>query len=191
MIAFDIAQLVPQFLRNDKNGYAMAKAIEAGLKTFLSAAKDGLNRLTDIDNAEEWRLDELAWEYGCLYDYHADIEAKRIWIREATSLFSAYGTPQALYNFLNGLFDHVEIEEFWQYGGEPFHFRVAVSGAWTGENEAWIRQAIAAAQNARSVFDDIAVCSRTGIVVHGECTIAAKSISPLAEEEFYAGTYPE
>ena len=191
MISFDITQLVPEFLRNDKNGYAVAKALEAGLRHFMDTAERGLSLLTDIDNAPEWRLDELAWEYDCLYDYNADIEAKRNWIKEATSLFSAYGTPRAIYNYLSGFFDRVEIEEFWQYGGEPYHFRVTVSGKWTDKNEEWLKKAVASAKNERSVLDDISVGNGATVIVHGEGRAMARCIPPLASETLYTGTYPD
>lgn len=191
MIEFDIAHLVPEFLRADKNGYAMAKAIEAGLRYFLKVANDGLSMLSDIDNAPEWLLDELAWEYGCLYDYNADIEAKRHWIKDATSLFSAYGTPRAIYNFLGGFFDKVELEEYWQYGGEPYHFRVTASGVWTNENEAWLRKAVASAKNVRSVLDGFSAGCSTTIRLSGEGHVMARSMIPLASEELFAGEHPE
>ena len=191
MIAFDIAQLVPEFLRNDKNGYAIAKAIEAGLRHFLARAQEGLDCLQNIEKMPEWRLDELAWELGCLYDYQADIEAKRRWISEATPLFSAYGTPQAIYNYLNGFFEQVELEEYWQYHGDPFHFRVTVSGKWTDANEEWTRRAVAQAKNVRSVLDDIAIGSGTNIHVNGEGGLYGRFLYGLTSGERMTGTAPD
>lgn len=191
MIGFDIERLVPEFLRNDKNGYAIAKAIEAGLKHFLARAKEGLACLQDVDSMPEWRLDEMAWELGCLYDYQADIEAKRRWIREATPMFYAYGTPKAIYNFLEGFFDRVELEEWWQYGGEPYHFRVTVSGDWTTDNEEWMRKAIAQAKNVRSILDDLSVGSGTNIRVHGEGEVLGRFLYGMTNSERMTGTTPE
>lgn len=191
MIDFDIRQLVPSFLLQDKNGYAMAKAIEAGLRYFLKRCQVGLDTIQNVDEMPEWRLDELAEELNCLYDFNADITAKRRWISSATPLFYAYGTPQSIYNYLEGYFDEVELEENWQYAGEPYHFRVTVSGEWNAKNEAWLRRAIAEAKNVRSVLDDMAVGSGTAIVVRAEGGVLARFGPPVTSEDLFAGSYPQ
>lgn len=191
MIEFSIKDLFPNFILADKNGYAMAKAIEAGLKYMVSHVQTGLEVLQDVEKMPEWRLDEMAWELGCLYDYNANIEAKRRWIRDATPLAAALGTPQAIYNYLEGYFDEVELEEYWQYGGEPFHFRVTVSGKWTAESEAWARKAIAASQNVRSILDDFSVGSGTRIIIRGEGEVMARYWPRMTGPTTLTGTYPQ
>ena len=191
MIDFTIHHLFPDFILADENGYAMAKAIERALQIMCSTIQTGVDNLQDIDKMPEWRLDEMAWELGCLYDHNANIEKKRHWIKDATPLYSALGTPRAIYNFLKGFFDHVELEEHWQYPGEPFHFRVTVSGEWNDANEAWLRRAIEASKNVRSVLDDIALGSGTTIIVSGEGGVMARYSPPLTGDGLYAGTCPE
>lgn len=191
MIDFTIHQLFPDFILADKNGYAMAKAIERALQIMCSTIQTGVDNLQDIDKMPEWRLDEMAWELGCLYDHNANIETKRRWIKDATPLYAALGTPQAIYNFIEGFFDQVELEEHWQYAGDPFHFRVTVSGKWNDANEAWLRRAIEASKNVRSVLDDIALGSGTTIIVSGEGGVLARYGPPLTGDGLYAGTYPE
>ena len=191
MIDFSIMQLFPDFLLADKNGFAMAKAIEKALQIMCDTVQTGVDTVQNVDKMPEWRLDEMAWELGCLYDYNASIDAKRKWIRDATPLFAAYGTPQAIYNFLEGFFDSVEVEENWQYGGDAFHFRVTVSGKWTDANETWARMAIAAAKNVRSVLDSLAVGTSTVIVVHGEGKVLAKFPYVMTGPDRLAGTWPQ
>ena len=174
MIPFDIAQMTPQFLMNDKNGYALAKAIEAGMKYFLDRLQAGIACVKDVESMPEWRLDEMAWELGCLYDYNADMESKRRWIREATPHFAAYGTPKAIYNYLDGLFDDVLLEESWLYGGETFHFRVIASGEWTKEKEKWALGAIGQAKNVRSVLDGFYPGRRARIGIQSEGGVVAR-----------------
>lgn len=191
MIDFSIHQLFPDFILADKNGYAMAKAIERALQIMCSTIQTGIENVKDIDKMPEWRLDEMAWELGCLYDNNANIETKRRWIKDATPLYSAIGTPQAIYNFLEGFFDQVELEEYWQYGGEPFHFRVSVSGEWNVENESWMRRAVAASKNVRSVLDDMALGSGTTIIIHGEGSVLGRFRYPMTGDGLYAGTLPD
>lgn len=155
MFTFDIARLFPRFLLNDKNGYAMAKAIEAGLKYFLEKCQDGLDCLQDVDKMPEWRLDEMAWEYNILYDYSESVETKRKWIKYAVEYYAKYGTAAAIINYLEGKFDSVNLEEWWQYEADPFHFRVIVTGEWSQAADDWAKKAVAATQNVRSILDNI------------------------------------
>lgn len=190
MILFNISQIFPRFLLNDKNGYAMAKAIEKGLACFCQIAKSGLDITLDVEKMPEWRLDEMAWEMGCLYDYGASLDTKRRWIRDATKFYAALGTPEAIYQYLCGVFDDVKVEEAWQYGGEPFHFRVIVSGEWTEEKELWARKAIEASKNVRSVLDELAVGAYGRITVRGKGVEAGRIVFPLCGE-WLCGAWPE
>ncbi|MBQ8708527.1 MAG: phage tail protein [Succinivibrionaceae bacterium] len=168
MIRFDLNRLYPKFILQDKNGYAIAKALEAGLKYFLDRCQEGLDCVLDPDKMPEWRLDEMAWELNSLYDYTADVASKRKWIKDAIPLYSIWGTPQSVVDYLSGYFDAVELEEFWQYGGDPYHFRVTLTGEWTAENEAWARRAINTAKNVRSVMDTLAAGAGAFIEVRAE-----------------------
>ena len=69
MFQFDIQKWIPKFVWNDRNGHALAMAINAGLKMLNDSAAVGLKLINDYDAMPEWRLDELAWETNCLYDY--------------------------------------------------------------------------------------------------------------------------
>ena len=84
-----------------------------------------------------------------------DVEVKRGWIKNAEKYYSVHGTPAAIYNYLTPYFDAVSVEEAWQYGADPYHFRVTVSGEWNGANDEWAKKAVATAQNVRSVLDAI------------------------------------
>ena len=163
MIDVKLDQLLPRFLLNDKNGHALSKAIEAGARYAMCVMKQGVELLASVDDMPEWRLDELAWEFNSLYDFGADIETKRRWIREAAPTYSIYGTPAAIYQFLEGMFDEIEVEEWWQYGADPYHFQVILSGEWTDEKESWARRAVETAKNVRSICDDIGVGGRRNI----------------------------
>ena len=169
----DIARLIPRFLLHDKNGYALAKAIEAALQMAADTIGQGIRTVTDVDSMPEWRLDEMAWELNCLYDYGADVEKKRYWIRNAAKLYRAFGTKQGILNYLEGYFQIADIEENWEYGGDPYHFRVTVSAEDFGEDKiAWAQRAIQWAKNVRSVLDGVTVDSSTNILVGADTDYA-------------------
>ena len=165
MMTYDIRWIFPRFILNDRTGYAMAKAIEAGLNYFLEKCQDGLDTLQNVDKMPEWRLDEMAWEYDVPFDYLAAEEQKREWIRAALPMYRILGTKTAIIQYLQGYFGEIEVEENWQYAGEPFHFRVTVGGEWTPENEAWARTAIDRVKSVRSILDDLTAGTSFTILV--------------------------
>lgn len=168
-IRFNIERLVPKHILRDKNGWALAKAIERAFQIVAEHAQYGLDIIQDPHKMPEWRLDQLAGEMGCLYDYNGTIEQKRYWIINAIYLYTVYGTPQAIYNFLEGYFQTVQVEEAWEYGGAPFHFRVTVSGnSYDADKITWAQKAIAGVKNVRSILDDVTIDSSAEIVVSAD-----------------------
>jgi hypothetical protein len=181
MIEADIRKLFPRFILEDKNGYAMAKALEAGLKYFLRVAQEGLETIQDPDKMPEWRLDEMAEEYNILYDRGADILTKRRWIKDAINYYSLMGTAEGMIRYLSAKFDTATVEEAAAYGGEPFHFRVTASEMYTEENDLWAQRAIARLKPARAVLDNI-------IYQGGEAQMSVKAGSNASGTEIYERT---
>lgn len=155
MIQFEIHDIFPNFILNDRTGYAMAKALEAGVKYFLERTQVALDTLQNIETMPEWRLDELAWEYNCMYDYGADIDAKRGWIRNALNYYQKHGTPEGIRQYLSSYFGEASIIEWFEGGLNPCEFDVSVTGVRSDGNEAWIRAAVEKGKNVRSVLRNI------------------------------------
>lgn len=191
MIDFHIEELTPKFILRDRTGRALAKGIETALKTMCSVVNDGMDAITDVELMPEWRLDELAWETNCLYDYDAEIAQKRRWIADSIPLYRAFGTPSSIVQYLIGYFDDIEVEEWPGYNGSPFHFRVTVSGAWTNKNEAWAQKAITASKNVRSVMDSLAIGSRCFVTIRGEGAVIARFPYHMTGTDIHAGTWPQ
>lgn len=151
----NIFQIFPRFILEDTDGFALCKALEAGMNYFLDKCNEGLRLVLDVDSMPEWRLDEMAWELNCLYDYNAEVEVKREWIRNAYQNYRIHGTAEGIRQYLAIYFGEINIEEYWEFGGEPGEFNVTVTGVRTDENEAWIRKAVAKAKNVRSELKNI------------------------------------
>jgi len=175
MINFSIHQLFPDFILEDKNGFAMAKAIEKMLQIMCDTVRNGVDTVKDVEKMPEWRLDELAWEYNCPYDYNADVEKKRRWIRDANTLNSLYGTREAIYQYLIGYFDDVKLEEAREYGGDPFHFRLIFTGLWDTDKVTWATNAINMVKNVRSVLDYYNFKNKWDMLVYAGCALYGES----------------
>lgn len=154
---FEIEKLVPRFLLRDKNGYALAKAIEAGLNDMCAIVDRSVKTLQDVETAPEWRLDELAWEYGAeWYDYDADLETKRAQIEGVRAFYNRLGTPYAVVSALEAVYGNGFVEEWFDYGAEAYHYRVLVTDekAVTEYRER-VTKLLNIVSNVRSVLDGI------------------------------------
>lgn len=191
MIEVDIRQLVPRFLLKDKNGGAIAAAIEAAMRYMTGRAREGFDLIAHTGTMPEWRLDEMAWELNCLYDYRGSADQKRRWIENSIPIYRVYGTPRAIINYLEGMFEGVEVEENQLYGGDPYHFRVTLTGEWTDEKEAWARRAADVARNVRSVLDAIAVGSHHRLFIGGSGGAAARFLYGVTGDSLLTGTVPQ
>lgn len=166
MIDFDIRWIFPRFLINDQEGFAMCKALEAGLRDYLDIIQGAVDVWGNVSAMPEWRLDELAWEYNCPYDYFASVDKKRKWIAEAYELARLQGTPAAIVKYLEGYFDGVDVQSADHYQADPYHFRVVVAGEQTAESSAWAQKAIATVKNVRSLLDSVTYNGGTSSANH-------------------------
>ena len=184
MFTVNIAQLAPKFLLRDRNGRAMAKAIEAAMQSMNDVIDRGVKCITDVNAMPEWRLDELAWEYDILYDDAAELGVKREWIADALGFYALYGTAAGIAKHLKAAFSAAVIEEWFNYGGDPFHFRVTVSGEWSEANNDWAYETIERVKNARSVLDTITFNATNS-------TAAAAVGAAVTDIEILARSYEE
>jgi phage tail P2-like protein len=125
------------------------------LNYFLKTCQNGLDIVLDVEKMPEWRLDEMAWELNCLYDYGAEVETKRGWIRDAYKNYRMHGTAEGVRQYLKIYFGESSVNEYWEFGGEAGEFNVTVAGIRTTENEKWIRRAVEKAKNVRSKLNAI------------------------------------
>lgn len=117
-------ELLPSFMRDDP----AVQGLAAGVDQLIRSAVPTIENLTvwgRIDQLPEDDLDELAQEMNLLwYDRNASIEVKRQIIRDGYATWQALGTKWAVENTIQAYFGDGNVEEWWEYGGEPGHFRV-------------------------------------------------------------------
>ena len=168
MITLQIERLTPDFLLRDRTARAIAKSIETALTTMCDTVKTSVENATDVTKMPERRLDELAKEYNCLYDYAADVAIKRRWIREAKRNYRTLGTPAGMRRYMNAYLEQVEIEDRNTYNAEPFHFRVTAYDEMTAEKIEWIERTVERCKNVRSTYDGFGVGVLVAIQIRSE-----------------------
>lgn len=123
----DILSLQTEYMKQDLT----TQAISAALTTqFQQVANEVImcELLTRVDELEEETLDLLAWELHIeWYDANAPVEVKRNLVKNSDKVHMYLGTPYAVEQVVQDYFGDGEVEEWYEYGGQPFFFRVVTS----------------------------------------------------------------
>lgn len=150
----DLTQTFPNALQYDERMVAWAKVMAGALQNIAAGDRDvGIYyRLNELD---EFMLDILAGELHIdWYDFTYDIETKREVIANSVKVHKMLGTRAAVDTVLHAIFqEDFELEEWWQYNGKPYTFRINVDVSERGlkaeEHKAAVRS-ITLTKNLRS-----------------------------------------
>ena len=125
----EFIRLLPAFMRGD----AAVRGLAAGLDEIIPGLAQSIGRLTTwdrIDELTEDELDDLAWELNILwYDKAAGIDAKREIVKSSDEVYRHLGTKWAVESVINSYFGEGYLREWFEYDGEPGHFRVYSTNA--------------------------------------------------------------
>ena len=118
--------MVPRMFRGDRTVQGVAAACDMLLQTLLDAG--ALMPLwTRINEQPEPVLDEMATALNLLwYDRGATLAQKRAIVGSAEKVYRQLGTPAAVRQVAQDYFGAATIEEWWEYAGEPGHFRIKI-----------------------------------------------------------------
>ena len=151
---FDI---LPQNLLEDQQIKAAAQALDAELQKITEATKEAL-LLPRLDELPEAVIDLLAWQWHVdFYEPSMSLETKRQLVRESIAWHRLKGTKAAVEKMVQAVFRGGVVTEWFEYGGEPYHFRVDILSApqITAENTTRLLNVIDASKNIRSWLDEI------------------------------------
>lgn len=133
---FDILELLPEWVRDDKD----ARALSIGTNEEVRRAFEQsliLSRWDKIDKLSEEYLDALAIELNIpWYRTNASIETKRRVIKNSDLVHKILGTKRAVELVVKDYFDEGEVREWFEYGGDPYHFRVVSDNSQAVEDNA-------------------------------------------------------
>lgn len=122
-----------------------------------------------IDTAPEKVIDLLAAELRTqYYNQNLPIETKRSLVRNTLIWYMAAGTPAAVEELVAIVFGEGEVKEWFEYGGEPYWFKVKTNALMTEDMLTYFSDMIRRVKNTRS-------------------HIQAIEIHRTVEQPFYAG----
>lgn len=148
---------LPESISGDKEIQAITIAIQEQLQTIQKRISLTL-LLPHLDELPETLVDELAWEYHVdFYRPELPVEKKRSLVRQAIAWHRIKGTPAAVESVCSAVFQSASVEENWQYGGEPYHFKVKVIRESVPDTTVidMLVDAINSTKNTRSWLDEI------------------------------------
>lgn len=155
----DLKRLLPQFMRDDKNANAFAYAVESQIKSITDKIEE-VKLYSRIDSLSEAVLDELAWQFNIVeYKKDYDISLKRELIKGCMELHHKRGTVEAVEDIVKKIYgDSAEVEEWFNYGGKPYHFKIRTTNtSATDEMISEIAALVRDTQSVRSYLEEVII----------------------------------
>jgi len=154
----DLLSLQTTHMKQDPTTRAICKALTPQFRQLADEVKACmiLVRVRELDSVA---LDELAWQLHVdWYDANASLEIKRQVIKNALKVHRYRGTPYAIEQVIQDYFGDGYVEEWFEYGGDPYHFRVVTSNpSVTGELTNQFAMAVEKVKNIRSRLEQVII----------------------------------
>lgn len=147
--------IFPENLKKYKNLTAFSKNIENTFKTYIVSKIQNLALFYNLEIQEDKVLDEIAWFFNIdKYRTDLDREIKIKLIKSAYWVHSKKGTKTAVISQLKNLNYEIKIEEWFEYGGRPFTFRLITGNESKDKN--WLKNVLSLIEeykNVRSILE--------------------------------------
>lgn len=156
--AENLLRALPDVLQEDEDCYRLASVIAAQFEPLVQETE--LEKIyARIDLLDEDLLDILAYDFKVdWWDYGLSLTEKRETLKRSWYVHKHMGTPAAIKSALSAIYPDVYIQEWFDYGGEPYHFRIMIPVDETTldmEKHTKVMSLVAFYKNLRSVLDSI------------------------------------
>ena len=189
-----LTDALPKTLAEQPWVQALAEASRK-MRRRVMAYADRTRLFCDIDEASEEALDALAVDLQTpLYKNNYPLTVKRQIVKNSMLYYIRSGTRGAVEELLADIYQGAEVEEWFEYGGEPNYFRVAIDISRTtvpvaemapAELESWLYSV----KRASSALESLSYMIRHAITIG--CKVEAFLQSPPECGTLECGTYPE
>lgn len=189
-----LTDALPKTLAEQPWVQALAEASRK-MRRRVMAYADRTRLFCDIDEASEEALDALAVELQTpLYKNDYPLTVKRQIVKNSMLYYIRSGTRGSVEELLADIYQGAEVEEWFEYGGKPNYFRVAIDISRTtvpvaemapAELESWLYSV----KRASSALESLSYMIRHAITIG--CKVEAFLQSPPECGTLECGTYPE
>ena len=151
------ADLLGPNYRRDPEVKALSYAIQQGMQLLLRYAPRGMV-YADLDNLQEPALDLLAVETDVQsYDKAYDVSIKRELVKNAIRWHQIAGTRAAVEELARKIFGDCEVQEWYEYDGQPYRFRVVTSATASADDVSEFNRLVSKVQNLRSHLESVSI----------------------------------
>ena len=136
---------------------ALAYSIREGIRLIIKYTDRG-TIAGNIENASEEALDLMATELRTqYYDTSYSIDVKRRLIQNTMRWYQIAGTKAAVEELAQTIFGNCTVEEWFEYGGKPYHFRVITNALAEADNVEQFTTLLRSIKNVRSQLDSVSI----------------------------------
>lgn len=183
-ISDDLRHIFPEYLLQDKNYMGFIHMLQENMNIIVEAI-EFLKLYSNINGLPEYLLDELARQFNIIeYQFDDDISVKRELINGCMALHHKRGTVAAVEEVVTKVFGNAEVEEWFDYGGQPYHFRIRTSNInSTDEMIARVTDLVSKTQNVRSHLEEVIVEIMQQVNLYHACTVTLITDSTVINVE--------
>lgn len=156
----DLLKLQTRIMQNNQDVQGFSVALNSQVQQLAGEIAKALI-YSNVDTLHEAVLDILAWQFKVdWYDSTSDLATKRQAINDALLIMRMRGTPAAVQRVVETYLGDGQVEEWFDYAGDPYHFRVVTNNPEaTTTQAALLAVAVNGVKNLRSVMDSVIIQS--------------------------------
>lgn len=150
--------ILPPALSKDRSVVALAE-VDAEALAARPAEIGKARVIANIDQLDEAVLDILAYDFKVdWWDPEYSIEEKRKTLKDSWRVHRMLGTKAAVETAISAIYKDTTVQEWFEYGGEPYHFRLLLDATYENVNPEKHRRVMERVnyyKNLRSVLDKV------------------------------------
>ena len=168
----NITDILPEVLSEKPEVQALGYALNRAMQRLISYCQN-ISVYAAIDTLPEQVLDLLAVELNTqYYDTSLSIVVKRTLIKNTLNWYMNTGTAAAVAELVESVFGNGEVEEWFDYDGEPYHFRIRTANInSTDEMVQQITALVGTMKNVRSHLDEVLVEVMQQLHLYNGCVV--------------------
>lgn len=168
----NITDILPEALSGRAEVISLSYAINKAMQRLIDYCQN-ISVYAAIDTAPDDVLDLLALElHTQYYDDSQSIEVKRSLIKNTLVWYMKTGTPASIEEAVAAIFGDGEVEEWFEYGGEPYHFKVRTSNInSTDEMIQQLTDIVVTMKNVRSHLESVVVEVMQQLQLYNGCAV--------------------
>ena len=154
----ELLALQTKAMQSDPTTIGLCAALTPQLN-MVSNQVDSILIYSNIEKLPHEVLDILAWQFHInWYVATAELETKRRLIKNAFKVHKSKGTPYAVEQVIQDMFGDGFVTEWFEYGGEPYHFKVITTNpSVTAELANQFNMAVNAVKRKSTILEQIII----------------------------------